>query len=140
MFCIHVDDFAIASTNPRLTAELVSLLRQKYVVTESDSLESFLGVHIESTNSSLYLSQPGLLSKVIHAADVQDCSPKDTPMATTYDELDQATSALCGNTLFRKLLGMVMFLLRTRPDIAYAVNRLATRTSHATMQDMIALK
>jgi hypothetical protein len=35
---------------------------------------------------------------------------------------------------------MVMFLLRTRPDIAYAVNRLTTRTSHATMQDMIALK
>jgi hypothetical protein len=91
MFCIHVDDFAIASTNPQLTAELVSLLRQKYVVTESDSLESFLGVHIESTNSSLYLSQPGLLSKVVQAAEVQDCSPKDTPMATTYDELDKPT-------------------------------------------------
>ena len=101
MFCLHVDDFAIAPKNPQHTADLVSLLGKKYVAAESDSLESFLGVHIESPYSSLCLGQPGLLNKVILTADVQECSPKDTPMAITYEELAQADSAPCDNALFR---------------------------------------
>ena len=40
---------------------------------------------------------------------------------------------------FQHLLGMIMFVVRTRPDIAYAVNRMAMRTSKATEKDIKAL-
>ena len=86
MFCIHVDDFTIASTKPQYTTELIALLRQRYIVTESDSLESFLGIHIEASNSPLFLSQPGLITKVIVESGLQEASPKSTPMVSTYDE------------------------------------------------------
>jgi hypothetical protein len=41
---------------------------------------------------------------------------------------------------FQHLLGMIMFVVRTRPDIAYAVNRMAMRTSRATEKDIKSLK
>jgi hypothetical protein len=139
MFCIHVDDFAIASTQPQYTEELLTLLRQRYIVTTSDTLESFLGILIEAANSSLYLSQPGLITKILTESGMTDASPKSTPMVATYDELLQDDSPPCDRSVYRRLLGMVMFLLRTRPDISYAVTRLATRTSTATDKDMTAL-
>ncbi len=38
------------------------------------------------------------------------------------------------------LLGVLLFMMvKTRPDIAYSVNRLATRESKATMKDFEAL-
>jgi len=41
---------------------------------------------------------------------------------------------------YRTLLGMLtIFLFRTRPKIAYSVNRLATRTVGATVKDMDAV-
>jgi hypothetical protein len=40
---------------------------------------------------------------------------------------------------YMSILGSLIFLLRTRPDIAYAVNRIATRTCRATIKDMYAL-
>ena len=40
---------------------------------------------------------------------------------------------------FMSILGSLIFLLRTRPDIAYAVNRMATRTCRATDKDLCAL-
>jgi hypothetical protein len=37
------------------------------------------------------------------------------------------------------LLGSLIFIIKTRPDISYAVNRLATRAQHATEKDFQSL-
>ena len=37
-FCTHVDDFAIAATNPELIEELCAILKTEYIITESDTL------------------------------------------------------------------------------------------------------
>jgi hypothetical protein len=44
IFCVHVDDFAIAATHQDLIDELCDTLRLRYQITESDNLESFLGI------------------------------------------------------------------------------------------------
>ena len=54
------------------------------------------------------------------------------------DEQDRAPQCASADN-YRTLLGMLIFLLRTRPDIAYAVNRLATRCVGATTKDFAAL-
>ena len=47
----------------------------------------------------------------------------------------------CEGGIFRTLLGMLIFLLlRTRPDIAFAVNTLATRCAGATLRDLDAIQ
>jgi hypothetical protein len=50
---------------------------------------------------------------------------------------DQADST--DKTKFQTLLGMLIFSLKSRPDIAYAVNRLATRSTLPTTRDMDAI-
>jgi len=54
------------------------------------------------------------------------------------EEQDKAPTCTPGDN-YRTLLGMLIFLLRTRPDIAYAVNRLATRCASATQKDLAAI-
>jgi hypothetical protein len=63
MFCIHVDDFAIAASHQHLIGQLCDGLKERYVITESDTLESFLGIRIHSTKCGMYLSQPGHRSR-----------------------------------------------------------------------------
>ena len=70
---------------------------------------------------------------------MMEASPKSTPMVAAFDELLQNDSSPCDRSLYRRLLGMIMFLLHTRPDISYAVTRLATRTEIATERDMTAI-
>ena len=142
MFCIHVDDFAVAATHSSLIDDLCAELREKYIVKESDTLEDFLGVHMEQEHGRLFLSQPGLIDKVIATAGLKD----DTrvvriPMRTNWSDDEQDKAPLCTPTdKYRTLLGMLIFLLRTRPDIAYAVNRLATRCAGATKKDLSAIQ
>ena len=42
--------------------------------------------------------------------------------------------------MYTSLLGMLIFVLRTRPDVAYAINRLATRASNCTVKDYDCLR
>jgi hypothetical protein len=142
-FCVHVDDFAIASTHQDLIDELIRSLQQKpYQLTESDNLESFLGIHIVREGERIHLSQPGHIDKMVEAAKIEHIiKPTNIPMQSTFNDLDQDDSPLLPpSSIYPTLLGMLIYVLRTRPDIAYAVNRLATRSSIATEKDLLAIQ
>ncbi len=150
VFCIHVDDFAIAASHRHLIHQLIVDLKDKgYIITESDSLETFLGIHIHSQPSGIYLSQPGHLDKIFECAKTTD-KGSDTPMSADFNDLAQDNSPLLSKSkdapedksleYFQHLLGMIMFVVRTRPDIAYSVNRMAMRTSKATEKDIKSLR
>jgi hypothetical protein len=68
IFCVHVDDFAIAATSQDQISRLCDILKTKYTITESDNLESFLGIHIVKDKDTLYLSQPGHIQKICNEA------------------------------------------------------------------------
>ena len=149
VFCIHVDDFAIAASHHYLIQQLKNDLRDNgYIITESDTLETFLGVHIHSQRSGIYLSQPGHLAKIFECVKESN-KGADTPMSADFSDIVQDNSPLLSRSkdapedksleYFQHLLGMIMFVVRTRPDIAYAVNRMAMRTSKATEKDIKAL-
>jgi hypothetical protein len=143
IFCVHVDDFAIASTDHQLIDELKDVLRlKKYQLTESDNLENFLGIHIQQEGDNLYLSQPGHIDKMIKEANISHITkPVNIPMQPGFNDAEQDDSPkLPSNSQYPTLLGMLIYVLRTRPDIAYAVNRLATRSSIATEKDLLALQ
>ena len=140
-FCIHVDDFAIVSSHPALIQELCDHLKTRYTITESDNLESFLGIHIVQHDSRLYLSQPGHIAKCAHEAGVTPTTkPSYIPMPPTFNDSEQEQSPPADRGKYATLLGMLIFVLRTRPDVAYAVNRLATRASVCTEKDYECLR
>jgi hypothetical protein len=140
-FCIHVDDFAIAASDNELIAELCDHLKQRYTITESDNLESFLGIHIVQEDGRLYLSQPGHIAKCAKAAGITPTSkPTYIPLSPTFSDEEQDQAPPADKSAYATLLGMLIFVLRTRPDVAFAVNRLATRAAQATEKDMVALR
>jgi hypothetical protein len=146
VFVTHVDDFAVATTNPLLRKELFDTIKLKYTI-EENHLEHFLGINVEykTVNSVKYLclSQPSHLQKLFDAiglteeTDPTKCPP--TPMTTAY-AIDMTESPQCDRDLYRRVIGCTLYILKTRPDVAFAVNILCTRTASATERDWVALK
>jgi len=89
-----VDDFAIASSHSHLINQLKLDLKEKgYIITESDSLKTFLGIHIHSQRCGIYLSQPGHLDKIFECAQTSG-KGSDTPMSAEFSDLAQDNSPL----------------------------------------------
>jgi hypothetical protein len=140
MFVVHVDDFAIAASTIAMKNKLLAIIAKRYKFKECSTVESFLGVHVEYfSDGSVLFSQPGRIDDILRTYELLEVTPPSVPMIATFNDAYQSDSPKCDYTAFMTLLGILLFVVKTRPDIAYAVNRLATRTSIATERDFLAL-
>jgi hypothetical protein len=131
----------VASSTQALVDQLVTELENKYKISRTDHLESILGLHLtHNQNGTLTISQPGYLRDLLEEHDLSDCSHITSPMESDFSDQIQDASPPCDVNAYMKLLGQLIFLLRSRPDITFAVNRLATRTTKCTQADYQALQ
>ena len=56
---------------------------------------------------------------------MQDYRPMATPMITNWKKIDASEDKDVDPTLYRQLIGSLMYLVNTMPNICYAVNTLS---------------
>ena len=56
---------------------------------------------------------------------MEDCRPMYTPMITNWKKLHASEGELVDPTFYRQLIGSLMYLVNTRPDMSFAVNTLS---------------
>jgi hypothetical protein len=56
---------------------------------------------------------------------MEDCKPMSTPMITNWKKLSALDRQLVDATVYRQLIGSLMYLVNTRPDICFVVNTLS---------------
>ena len=56
---------------------------------------------------------------------MMDCKSMSTPMTTNLKLFGDTTSGMIDATIYRKMIGSLMYLTNTRPDICFAVNTLS---------------
>jgi len=55
---------------------------------------------------------------------MEECRPMATPMITNWEKFAWFRFRVGDPTLYRRLIGSLMYLVNTRPDICFAVNKL----------------
>ena len=140
---VHVDDFAVAASTDALIDDFIKHLEKIYVVSVTDEVNHFLGMHItDLPDGSRLLSQPGLLDKLFdkHEQIKSLNTYPAVPMSSSFDDAVQDDAPLCDTHEYMELLGSLLYIVKTRPDIAYAVSRMAMRSQGATVKDFRALQ
>ena len=136
MIVVHVDDFLVAATHEDLIDHVEVTFRKEYQITISNNVESYLGMNIiYNSDLSITVSNPLIINELVEKANLKDASIAKTPMRSDFNDAFQDDSIKLTTSLklmFQEILGSLIFIVKTRPDIAYAVNRLATRTTQAT--------
>jgi hypothetical protein len=120
---IYLDDIIIVSSIPSAVDELLQLLCIDFAVKDLGNLYYFLGVEVLPVKAGLLLSQQRYIRDLLHKTNMQDVKPVTSPMSSS-----SVLSAFTGDlmedpSLYRSTVGSLQYLSLTRPDLAFAVNR-----------------
>jgi hypothetical protein len=83
----------------------------------------FLGLEVWKRQGEIFLAQSKYEMDVLKRFGMMDCKSMSTPMITNLRKLHDfdTGSDLVDPTMYRKLIGSLMYMIHTRPDICYAV-------------------
>ncbi|GKF25686.1 retrovirus-related pol polyprotein from transposon TNT 1-94, partial [Tanacetum coccineum] len=118
---IYVDDIIFASTNNALCNEFANLMTTKFKMSMIGQMSFFLGLQISQSSRGIFLNQSKYAFEIIKKYGLLTSDSVDTPMVekNKLDEDLQGTPVYA--TLYRGMIGSLMNLTSSRPDLIYAV-------------------
>uniref|UniRef100_A0A2N9IR27 Reverse transcriptase Ty1/copia-type domain-containing protein n=1 Tax=Fagus sylvatica TaxID=28930 RepID=A0A2N9IR27_FAGSY len=122
---IYVDDIIITCSNPVEIDELLILLRSDFAVKDLGKLNYYLGVEVIPNAHGTLLSQQRYIVDLLKRTKILEAKPVSSPMASTTSLTAHEGEYFLDVTLFRCTVGALQYLFLTRPDIAFAVNKLS---------------
>ena len=132
---IHVDDTFVASTCPEELAIFQKIIGLKYDYTAEADVESYLGLHrTQLKDGGIRLTQPKLLTEIFEKFDPSNIPGTEkvtAPQSVISDDKWDATPF--NRTEYLSLLGALIYLTKSRPDIATAISFAGTHSVNPTV-------
>ncbi|XP_019166904.1 PREDICTED: uncharacterized protein LOC109162676 [Ipomoea nil] len=135
---VYVDDILLASSELTLIQELKDLLNETFKIKDLGVLGYFLGIEAKVSSAGLNLCQRKYVLDILNDTGFIDCKPVTTPMVPGSHLLQGDGVPLSDPGIYRRLIGRLLYLTATRPDITYAVHRLSQFVSSPTDKHMAA--
>ncbi|WVZ64985.1 hypothetical protein U9M48_014422 [Paspalum notatum var. saurae] len=130
LLLLYVDDMIISGDDPQFIAFVKARLSEQFLMSNLGPLHYFLGIEVSSTHEGFYLSQEKYIQGLLDCASITDHKTEEAPM-----ELNLHLSATDGEPLptrYRHIVGSLVCLGVTRPDISYSVHILSQFVSAPT--------
>eukprot|EP00253_Pinus_taeda_P007523 PITA_07523 len=121
---LYVDDLIITDAE-RLIEHCKGDLAAEYEMKDIGLMHYFLGLEVWQAEGHFFLGQGKYIMDILGRFHMEDCKPMSTPMITNWKKLHASDSELVDPTLYRQLIGSLMYLVNTRPDICFAVNTMS---------------
>ncbi|CAL2234198.1 unnamed protein product [Prunus armeniaca] len=122
---IYVDDIVYTGSSQTLLAEFKEDMMAKYEMTDLGLLHHFLGMGVIQSESSIFLHQKKYASTLLNKFGLTECKYVSTPLVATEKLAKDDGSGAANEEHYRSIVGSLLYLTATRPDIMYASSLLA---------------
>ena len=125
MLLVYVDDLLITGNNVPLVQTLIQDLQNRFALKDLGLVKDFLGFEALRTTTGLHLTQSKYTTDLLIKTKMHSAKPVPTPMSAALKLHAASGPAFSDPTLYRSTIGALQYLTYTRPDIAFAVNKLS---------------
>ncbi|KZV54466.1 hypothetical protein F511_18951 [Dorcoceras hygrometricum] len=126
---VYVDDIVIATNDEGAASELKLFLDNKFKLKDLGKLKYFLGIEVARSSRGISICQRNYAMNLLTEAGLLGCKPRSTPMDANIKLTQDDGDMLPDPSSYRRLIGRLLYLTVTRPDLAFAVNRLSQYVS-----------
>src|ERR1044071_2617692 len=136
---VYVDDIIFGSTNLTLVEKFKDLMSSEFEMSMIGKLSFFLGLQITQKEDDIQIHQQKYLNELLKKFKMESCKSFATPCITK--KLKKCPSSPRVNEkVYRGMIGSLMYLTTSRPDIVFAVGLCARFQSDPREPHLVAVK
>jgi hypothetical protein len=121
LLVLYVDDLLITSCSTSAIVAVKRILHDRFLMMDMGPLHFFLGLEISQDASGIKLSQAKYARDLLERFHMTDYKSALTPFLSGVKLEDGGETPLVESTLYRKLVGSLLYLTHSRPDLSYEV-------------------
>jgi hypothetical protein len=121
---LYVDGLFLTGEE-KLITECKKRLASEFEMKDLGLMHYFLGLEVWQSPERIFLNQGKYAVEILKRFDMLECKSMNTPMEAKLKLLVDTSSELIDAMLYRQIIGSLMYLTNTRPDICFAVNTLS---------------
>ena len=115
-------------------------MQRNFAMTDLGKMRCFLGVEVKQCDEGIFISQCKYSTEILERFGIENCNMVGNPIVTrcklVKDENVRATDA----SKYKQMVGCLMHLLATRPDLEYSVCLVSRYMERATEMHLAAIK
>nr|GEV11543.1 hypothetical protein [Tanacetum cinerariifolium] len=128
---IYVDDIIFASTDPTDCDMFSNEMSLKFQMSMIGQMSFFLGLQVSQSPGGIFINQSKFALEILKKFRMDSCDSVETPMVDRL-KLDEDPSGIpVDQTRFRSMVGSLMYLTASRPDLVFSVCMCARLSRHA---------
>lgn len=136
---VYVDDIVVMSGNLNHIQSVKSHLHSTFRIKDLGPLKYFLGLEVTRNTQGINLCQRKYALDLLDEAGFLGCKPVESPMLETTKVLYSDSPALVDVTSYRRLIGKLLYLTITRPDLTFVTQQLSQFVDSPTEAHMQAV-
>ncbi|GJS98350.1 putative ribonuclease H-like domain-containing protein [Tanacetum coccineum] len=118
---VYVDDIIFGSTKKSLCDEFEGLMHKRFQMSSMGELTFFLGLQVQQKEDGIFISQDKYVAEILKKFDFATMKTTSTPIETNKALVKDEEAEAVDVHLYRSMIGSLMYLTASRPDIMFAV-------------------
>ncbi|RVW42232.1 Retrovirus-related Pol polyprotein from transposon RE1 [Vitis vinifera] len=119
---VYVDDMVVTGNDPEERKALQNYLSREFKMKDLGYLKYFLGIEVSRSSEGIFLSQRKYALDLLQETGMSGCQPVNTPIEEGLKLCVEPNQVSNDKGKYQRLVGRLMYLAHTRPDLAYALS------------------
>jgi hypothetical protein len=137
---LYVDDLIFTGNDSKMFKSFKESMRNVFDMTDLGRMRYFLGVEVNQGSHGIFICQQKYIKDILSRFGMEMCNVVCSPIVPG-NKLSKDQNGKCVDaTYYKQIVGSLMYLLATRPDLAYSVCLIARFMEKPTENHLIAAK
>jgi hypothetical protein len=120
--CLYVDDLIFTGNDASMFSTFKHSMMTEFDMTDLGRMSYFLGLKVFQTSDGISISQRKYAQEVLARFNMSQCNAVHNPVVPGFKIMKDEGGVEVDSTMFKRIVGSLMYLTATRPDMMYVVS------------------
>ncbi|GKV36625.1 hypothetical protein SLEP1_g44733 [Rubroshorea leprosula] len=138
--CLYVDDLIYTGNDKAMFDQLKKSMMAEFDMSDLGLMHYYLGIEVDQYAAGIFISQKKYVQDILDRFRMKDCNPVSTPIDAGMKLVKNPEGKKVNSTLYKQIVGSLMYLTATRPDIMHAVSLISRYMESPKEMHLLAAK